>query len=303
MKKNPNIALTLVIASVLIGSLSFVMPKDKEKYLRDQFWTRKTFAPAVYDIVIMGDSRIYRGVSPAEMEKQLPGKKILNFGYSNGGLNTDMFEMATQKLAKNSRDALIVLGVTPNSITGYSRKNVQFWQEKTRPREDIFERLYLNGILYHFSATTPEAIWNLLKNKKQDSYYGNEYYPNGYVESEKFPTDTTEAIPSYIQDFTTYKVKEQYIRELIRQVNAWNKKGIKVIGFRPPVSAPMRMLEDTMGLYNEGSIKAQFKEAGGHWVDFNPNRYQTYDGSHLNKESALKLSNDLAAEIRKFMGK
>ncbi len=303
MMQKPNITFTLIIASILVGLLSFVMPKNKEKYLRDQFWTQKTFAPSVYDIVIMGDSRIYRGISPSEMEKILPGKKILNFGYSDGGLNAEMFEMATQKLSKNSRDAMIVLGITPNSITGYSQNNVQFWQEKTRPREDVLERLYLNGILYHFSATTPEAIWDLLKKEKQSNYYRNEYYANGYVESEKFPTDTTEAIPSYVQDFTTYKVKEKSIAELIRQVHTWHEKGIQVVGFRPPVSMPMRMLEDTMGMFNEASIKAQFKKAGGHWIDFNPNLYKTYDGSHLNKESALRLSNDLAIEIRNLMKK
>jgi hypothetical protein len=301
MRRNSGILISTILAAILIAALSFVMPKDKEKYLRDRFWTQKTFAPSVYDIVIMGDSRIYRGISPEIMEKILPGKKILNFGYSDGGLNPGMFEAAEKKLSAKSQGSLIVLGVTPNSITGYSRNNVQFRQEKTRPREDIFERLYLNGILYHFSATTPEAILKLLKKEKSASYYLNEYFSNGYVESAKFQVDTMESISSYISDFTNYKVEERYLNELISQVKTWNAKGIKVVGFRPPVSAPMRALEDTMGLFNEALIKVRFNEAGGLWIDFKPNAYKTYDGSHLDKESARKLSNDLAEEIRNYL--
>lgn len=298
MKYYPNITVTLIIASVLVGALSLVMPKDKEKYLGARFWAQKTFAPAAYDIVIMGDSRVYRGLSPESMKTQLPGLKILNFAYSNGGLNPELFEMAEKKISQKSRVKLIILGVSPNCITGYTQKNEQFRQEKNRSREDILERLYLNGMLYYFSATTPEAIRDQLKKKSTDSYYLNEYHANGYVASEKFPTDTLEAIPSYISDFTNYKVEERYVGKLIEQVNEWTIRGIQVVGFRPPVSAPLRALEDTMGLFNEAALSARFTEAGGHWINFNPNRYQTYDGSHLNKASAVKLSEDLAKEIR-----
>lgn len=303
MKQNPNITFTIVIASILVGALSFFMPKNKEKYLGDRFWSQKTFAPAVYDIVIMGDSRVYRGLSPGIMEKILPGMKILNFGYSNGGLNPTMFEMAEKKISIKSQNNVIVLGVSPNCITGYTRKNEQFWQEKNRPREDIFERLYLNGMLYHFSTTTPEAIRDLLKKEPSTNYYLNEYNAKGYVESEKFPADTTESIPSYISDFTNYKVEERFVDDLIIQVKEWSNKGINVVGFRPPVSVPLRALEDTMGLFNEAVISARFKEAGGHWVDLNPNLYKTYDGSHLNKESAMRFSEDLAGEIKTFLNK
>ena len=301
MKKIPNITITLAIASILVAALSFVMPKDKEKYLRDRFWTQKTFASSKYNIIIMGDSRVYRGLSPGVMEKKLPGMKILNFGYSNGGLNTAMFEMAEKKISLQSRNKVIILGVSPNCITGFSRNNEQYLQEKKRPREDLFERLYLNGILYHFSATTPEGISNLLKKKSSNSYYLNEYQANGYVESEKFPADTMESIPSYISDFTNYKVEERYVDEMIKQVKIWSNKGITVFGFRPPVSLPMRALEDTMGLYNEPEIRALFNQAGGHWADLNPNSYKTYDGSHLDKKSAIRLSEDLARDIKPFL--
>jgi len=298
MKKYLNIVITLILAAILVGGLSFVMPKNKEKYLGDQFWAQKTFAPAVYDIIILGDSRIYRGVSPEIMEKKLPGTKILNFGYSNGGLNPTMFIAAEKKISKNSQNKIVVLGISANCITDYTQINEQFWQEKKRHPEDIFERLYLDGILYYFSATSPEGLKDYLKKQTSTNYYLNEYRSDGYVESEKFPVDTMEAIPSYIKDYTNYKVEARIVDELINQVNEWSKKGITVIGFRPPTTQPMRALEDTMGLYNEEVLSARFKDAGGHWINLNPTQYKTYDGSHLDKESAVRLSEKLAAEIK-----
>ena len=303
MKKNQNIVITVILAAILVGGLSFVMPKNKEKYLGDRFWAQKTFAPAVYDIIIMGDSRSYRGVLPEIMEEKLPGMKAFNFGYSNGGLNPTMFEMACKKLSIKNSKKVIVLGVSANCITDYTQKNEQFWQEKKRHPEDIFERLYLDGILYHFSATSPEGLQEYFKKKTTTSYYRNEYHSNGYVESEKFPVDTLEAIPSYTDDFSHFKVDEGIVDDLINQVKEWSIDGITVIGFRPPTTAPMRALEDTMGLYNEAVISARFNEAGGHWINLNPNQYKTYDGSHLDKESAAKLSEELALEIKGLISK
>lgn len=301
MKQYPNIPLTLLMAAIIVLALSFYMPKNKDKYLGDHFWTQKTFAPKAYDVVIMGDSRIYRGVSPLAIEKALPGLKVLNFGYSNGGLNPVMFDAAQKKLSDESGNKVIVIGVSPNCITGFSQNNAQYIQEKNRPREDIFERLYLNKLLFYFSPTTPEALKEKLAQKPVTRYYRNEYYPNGYVLSEKFPVDSTEAIASYIQDYTNYKVEDQFIDILTTQVGNWSKEGIKVIGFRPPTTLAMRALEDTMGHYNESLIKERFCKAGGYWVDLNPRKFKTYDGSHLDPHSAVLLSEVISNEIGKVL--
>ena len=290
------------MAAILVIALSFFMPKNKEKYLRDQFWTQKTFASNRYDVVLMGDSRTYRGLSPAVMEEALPGMKVLNFGYSNGGLNPVMFEAALEKLSANSANKVIVMGVSPNCITGYSQKNDQYLQVKNGPREDIFEKLYLNKVLYYFSPVSPEEIKEKLIQKATDSYYTNEYFSNGYVLSEKFPADSTEAIQSYISDYTNFKVEEQYVDILTEQVAEWSSKGIKVIGFRPPTTFAMRAVEDTLGHYNESLIKEKFCKAGGYWIDLYPGNFKTYDGSHLEKNSAILLSETVSKEIAKVLG-
>lgn len=296
-----NIPITLIIATILVVILSFLLPTQQQKQLAEIFWTEKTFAPAKYDLILIGDSRTYRGVSPDEMEKKLTGMKILNFGYSNGGLNPVMFKAAEEKLSKNGSQKVIILGITANCITGYTQNNEQFTIEKSRPREEIIERKYLNPLLYRFAPTTIDLVKDQITNKETQSYYSSIYKDNGWVESNKFPTDTTEAIESYTKDFSTFKVEEQYIEVVMNQVKEWREKGILVVGFRPPVSQPMRELEDSMGLYNETEIAARFETAGGHWIDFNMSEYRTYDGSHLQKESALKLSSDLAEQVKNLL--
>lgn len=299
MNVNKNILYTLFVAAVLIAALSFVLPKNEEKYLGDRFWARKTFSPAIYDVVIIGDSRTYRGISPSIMSEYLPEKKILNFAYSNGGLNNYVFSEAEKKLSKNNKKKIIIIGITANTLSGFTRNNEQLINEKSRPREDVIERIYLNGMLNHFSSVSPEQVVELIKNKPVTRYYKNKYYQDGYVESDKFPKDTMEAMSSYYDDFSKYKVDHQYIEELINQVRKWNEKGIMVVGYCPPVSSPMKELEKNMGLFDYELIKSEFIRNGGEWVDLNSNEYKTYDGSHLEKESAEKLSRVIAEYIKK----
>lgn len=297
MQKKSKIAITLLIAAALAATISAVLPVGSEDVKSEFFWSRKTFASPVYDVVLMGDSRVYRGLSPEAMKPHLPGLKILNFGYSNGGLNPVMFDAAERKLAENDNPKVIVLGISANTITAYSADNQQFLQELNRPREQLLERLYLNRLRQLFPSTSPLELLQLLVEKEDSSFYRHTYFRSGYVASEKFPIDTTEAIPLYTDDFTNYKVEDKFLEPLFRQVREWSNKGISVVAFRPPVSQPMRNLEDTLGEFDEGKLKNGIVQAGGHWIDLNPSNYKTYDGSHLMVESAQKLSVKVAKSI------
>ena len=75
------------------------------------------------------------------------------------------------------------------------------------------------------------------------------------------------------------------------------------MGFTPPVSQPMHVLEDTLGLFNEAAIKAGIEKASGHWIKLNPAQYKTYDGSHLKIESAKQLSHKIGEELEKLVEK
>lgn len=303
MVKQSNIFFTLLIAAVFVVSMSFILPKNDEKYLGDMFWVRKTFASANKNIVLMGDSRVYRGLSPAVMQQVLPTAKILNFGYSNGGLNPIMFEAAENKLT-SGKTRVIVLGITANALSDYTKENKQYLQELKRPREEVIERLYLAPISYWFSATSPEKLkvsFNT-QNKAKQSWYISKYHMNGYVESDKFPVDTLEAIASYTNDFKNFQVDDKHMDSLFKQVRSWTNKGILVVAYRPPISQPMLDLENSMARYNKNRIAEGIQSAGGHWIDLQNGSYKTYDGSHIDRPSAKKLSLKIAWEIKLLLG-
>ena len=296
MSATRKITGVLLLAAALAAMFAIALPVDSDDAASESFWSRKTFAPPVYDVILMGDSRVYRGLSPEAMKPYLPGVKILNFGYSNGGLNPVMFDAAERKLARNNKPKAIVLGISANTVTAYSADNQHFIQELTRPREQLLERLYLNRLKTLFPSTSPRKLLQHFL-EEDSSFYRHTYLKNGYVASEKYPVDTAEAISLYVDDFKNFKVEEKFLEPLFQQVAEWSNEGIAVLAFRPPISVPLRELEDTLGKFDEEKIRKGIIQGGGYWIDLNPSKYQTYDGSHLTIQSAEKLSAEIAQSI------
>lgn len=291
--------ITLILSLILIIILGLVLPKqDASKSQLERFWLKKIFANKNYDILIMGDSRTYRGISPQAMQQVLKNYKILNFAYSNGGLNNFMFNEAEKHLSKKRNKQIIVLGVTPYSLTSLSEKNKQYLQELTRPKEDVYQRLYLNPLLTFFSPVKPDFVFSG-RSKEPQVIYKQEFFDNGWVASNKIPSNPHEAIPYYKKDFSSINVSLTLINNLITKTQYWTKKGIKVFAFRPPTTNEMLQLENKTSGFNELSFVKKFENAGGHWINIDVSKYYSYDGSHLSKKSAIKLSKKIAFEIKK----
>lgn len=294
-----SIGLTAIIALVFIIVMGLIFPKNPEKYLRNHFWTKKTFSSNKYNLIVLGDSRVYRGIAVAPMEAILPDFKILNFGYSSGGLNPEMYKIAGEKLNQEMEPKVILLGVTAFSLTHMSEKNAHYHDEISRKKEEVFERLYLGKALNWFSPVTPKILANKIQNKKPKRVYINDYQPGGWVASEKIPEDTCEAVASYTKTFSEGAVSDELLSAMENQIADWVKQGVHVYAFRPPISQPMLALADSAGGYNQPLIAQKVKNAGGVWIYLNNYDYHTYDGSHLRRDFAIKLSQKIAIEIKK----
>jgi hypothetical protein len=88
------------------------------------------------------------------------------------------------------------------------------------------------------------------------------------------------------------------IDELCEQTQKWSQKGIMVLAFRPPVSEKMLELENELSGFDQRLFIEKFEECGGTWLNIKQSDYETYDGSHLNRDSAVKLSFEIARNIR-----
>lgn len=113
----------------------------------------------------------------------------------------------------------------------------------------------------------------------------------------KVPADSTKALAEYTQDFTKNTVDSLVVKNLLRRVDKWVKQGFKVYAFRPPTTNAMVALENRISGFDEGAFKESFETAGGQWISIPAIGYVSYNGSHLEKESALKLSYNLGKII------
>lgn len=297
-KLKQNIWITFLMAIIFIAILGSIFPKNPDKYLKDRFWAFKVHHKKSYNFIILGDSRTYRGISPYEIEQVLPEFRVLNFAFSNGGLNPNIYKAAQTRLDEKIGSTIILLGVSPLTMNNISLPNEQYVQELTRPKEEVMERMYLGKYLNYFSSVSPTKLKDLIEKKEPLSKYISIYHDNGWVESEKFPQDTMEAMPYYEQDFALHTTNYQLVNQLCNQINLWSSRGIKVFAFRPPAAKPLVSLENSAGKYNEALIKERIEKAGANWIDIDPNLYKTYDGSHLYKNEARRLSTHIANHIK-----
>ena len=74
-----------------------------------------------------------------------------------------------------------------------------------------------------------------------------------------------------------------------------------MFGFRVPSTEKMVALENEISGFDEAAFIEGFKAAGGIWFDIPLEPYHTYDGAHLVKPSAIRLSLDLAEMIKRYL--
>ncbi len=298
MKKilKERILFAVLISGIAIYFFGRIKPSSNG-FLSKHCFAEKTFTKEKFDIIIFGDSRIYRGVSPDEMKKEIgSSEKILNFGYSGGGFSKQIFDAIEKKLDSRG-EKIIILGITPHSLTDDAAGNNQFNEFLNKKREEVIEELYLYKFLNFFEPTSIADI----KMSFDDSVniYYETYFENGWVASNnKFP-NPNEALPLYKKEFEQGKVNATIVNSLIVQIGIWHSAGITVYAFRPPTTEKMVKLENSMSSFDEKNISDRISAAGGIWLNIPLTGFISYDGSHLNEESAIKLSDTLATLIKK----
>ena len=300
----------LLVALALIILIGFLFsgkrePARESDLVKERFWALKTrFLKAEYNVVVCGDSRVYRGISPAAMNSLLPGFKIVNFGYSLGSLDRLMMKNAESLLDPKAKNRVIVLGVTPSALTPLAAKNEQYLSIKRKPFSEVVESVYFLPVTTFLMPIRPKEVKNLFsgaktRNKRYYEYHGYEtYYDDGWVAAGTEDLRPEKQLSMYRARFISYQVSPDLSRDLLEVVREWKSKGIQVFGYRPPTTHAMVALEDSMSGFREAEFIREFESVGGIWLRFNIDDYVSYDGSHLAAESAKQFSRDLAAKIR-----
>lgn len=293
-----NIKITVVLTLILIVLFKILLPSPKKNQEEmDQFWYSKTFAKSEYDIVVCGDSRIYRGISIKDLKKPLPNQiEAINLGYSSGGLSSEYLKFAVSKFNKKAKKKILVIGVTPHSLTKEAFKNEALHEKMNIAPAQNFRFRYLSSFLKSFSPYKPI---DLISHKKDN--YLEEYMPGGWIASSYIIPDSTYAWESYRKTFTEYQVQQKQVNSFLSDLKQYKNQGIKIVAFRPPSTFGMRQLEDSLSKFNENQLKTAIKELGGVWIEYRDGDFSSYDGSHLAKKSAKKLSRFIGLKINKLI--
>jgi hypothetical protein len=291
------------IMVLIILFIKAFAPKSDEKRVieNNSFWKHKTFDKKTYQIVIAGDSRVYRGVSPQAMIPVLPGMNILNFGYGSAGFDNIMLNEISKKIDLKAKQKVVVLGLTPLTLTQEGRNNYHLNYELKTKREELIELLYFKRAFQFFVPFTLDQMDQKLKGKEFQTTFHQEYTSTGWVATYDEKPWEESAIKSYSTRFINNQVTEENLLQVANKIKEWTQQGVMVFGFRPPTTHKMVALEDSLSGYNEQWVKTKIVESGGIWLDFNVDDYSTYDGSHLQKESAYRFSHDLATKIKPFV--
>ncbi len=290
---------------LLSGAIAFVTGKtlnrgDGMDFRLKTFWIQKTFASPVYDIVLLGDSRTYRGIDPHSISEVNGNLEVLNFGYSSAGFSNEYMEAGISKLSPNGK-RVVVFCITPFSLTNVACKNEHFLLESARKKEEVLEAKYFSDLMFFFRPVDPQFYLQgkYADNSMTDSlFYHQEPKDNGWVASWKLKHVFGETVESYKKEFENNLPQQAVVKNIIDRVQTLKKRGFKVIGFRLPVQKDLYAMEESVSgtLFNQ--LEQGFKNSGASWLDIPAITNKTYDASHLDKWGAISLSKHIGKNIQ-----
>ena len=255
-----------------------------QKNIQNKFWSKKV-DKIKYDLIIAGDSRVYRGISAQILENQL-GLSSYNLGLSSAIYDSEYLDLISHKIDNRG---IIILGLTSHSLAS-NKQNDHLLE-----LEQKYQNKNSNDLFSIFTKMEIKDFKKLFKFKSSSSSYHQEYNNDGWVASWK--DDYTEnAIEKYKTIFKNFEFDYDVIEKLCEFKN--DNNGLLFYAFRIPSSSKMEILEDNLSTIDFKEVKNRMIECGYSWLEFkNSSNYESYDASHLDKTSAIQLSKELAQKL------
>lgn len=282
------IFITLGLGAAFLVYLFFVkgvsFAKIKEAASVKEMWAAKATTHKDLDFVVIGDSRVYRGFNP-EVVQQKTQLKGINLGFSSAGFSTPLFDLAEKHL-KSAGPRIIVIGLTPHSLTDEAAANKHLMEWVKKPFSERQTILLLEPFIIFASS-------EVLSLDNTDPNYIQNYTRSGFVASDYKTRNQAEALKSYRETFTKYGLSKNVIETLKGQIAKWKAEGIQVYFYIPPVAEELHKLEDELTGFYSSEIPASLVQAGAEQIPLS-NNWISYDGSHLIAEHANRLSTEVA---------
>ncbi len=295
-------SITLVSAVAAVAAVALVRPRTMIDTGQppEEYWAEKVRWRGIADLVIAGDSRTYKSLSPGEMKKALPGRRIYNFGFSAAAYTDEYLQAVEDVLDPASRAKTILLGVTGSSLTPRAA-NANGFIEERKPKAEKKQTFLSDD--ERFAPVRLKNLPSLLfSSSRWSRTFYNEYHPDGWIAAWTVPEMPDEALTVYRDVFHNNRISPEAEERLLRRVAQWRARGIRVLGFRPPISSAMVKLERDLGGFDEREFVPRFERAGGIWIDVPVDRFESYDGSHLRRDAAVRFSRLMADRVSAALG-
>jgi hypothetical protein len=292
-----KIVLIALLAIFMLAAVVLLRPVYKSGVPEPLFLNNKVNPEKLYDIVVVGDSRVMRGIVPEEIDGQ-SDLSTLNFGFRSAPLNKSFLEAGLALVGNENSQRAIVMGVSPNAFTATSFEDNGFESAKKKSGK-LWSQTpeWYYRIQQQLSAMSLTETINLLRGRTANGLFEN-HHADGWIESHLVPANKRQALPFYRVRFIGNQVKQEIIDEALAFVQQATDSGVAVFGFWPPVSDEMKAIEDEQSGFDYPKYIAEFKKRGGVWLEPDSKNIEAYDASHLGPESARLFSSRLGLLIR-----
>lgn len=295
-RRIPYVIILAAMLSLLIYHSRDEM--DTEELRKQQYWMAKGRNTSRYPIVFAGDSRVFRGISPEHFSAGFIDLPAYNYAFWSNGYGKEYLEGLEVKVDTGADMKMIILGISPHSLTRKAAQCHHFIDVMRQSGEKVIISAGMNRIKEVFTPFRALDLMAKVSGNAKPSNARITYHPDGWVETYWIVPDTSHAAQFYKDIFVDNPVDAKVIEGLLDFVRRWTEMGIHVVAFRPPVSHKLVEYENIDGGFVEAAFVEKFTAAGGLWLPLDKDAYQTYDGSHLEHHSAMRLSRDLARQIR-----
>lgn len=289
---------TVIIAALLILSMGMLRPDKPPGMYPNRYWATKIGWQHCADVVLTGDSRTLMSLSPAEMQKELTGGRIFNYGFGGNWYSPEYLEAVEKVLDPESSSKTIIMGISPNSLTQKAPEAGNFAELRGLSRQQAYLDIHFPAVMHFFEPMSFRDASHGLFPGLAETHTRKEYFADGWLAADKKPGGGRNEIKRYRKIYEQNQVCDEVIEDLIGSVSKWTSSGITVYGFPPPSCREMVEMEKEISGLNEAEFAAAFERAGGIWVPVDQLGYDSFDGSHLQQDAALEFSRDLALRIR-----
>lgn len=291
----------LVFVVLVAGLISFILIKYGGTV--DYFYLK--FTVPKQTSMILGDSRSMEGIRPDVINQELKdvGFDLPMFNYSFTIVQISYGKPYTESIKrklKPSPNGLFILNVNPWLFTNRKGDDLEngIYAEKCKPPNNM-----------HFVDLNPNPEY-FFKNRRYLHFRtlltGNtELHKDGWSEKKIIAKDSSELKKwkeeqvNMYNDFAENDRKSEIRLEDFSELIRFLKQNGKVVLVRMPVNSQILAMEDRFWPGFDGDMEIISNQLGSNYFNFSKeNKYQTYDGNHLDPHGAMVFTRDLCDSIR-----